>query len=239
MTSNAINGGMLVPEPAMAQMFPTGTYVDLLNPDPATIHPEDIAHHGGMTCRYGGGVRRFYSVAEHAVLVADLLHHEGHSVEVQLAGLLHDAAESYVGDVISPLKYALRLVEARKARNTVLETDPDVLPALGDDNGAWFARPPRELRGVYSELSDGIDRAIGARFGIDPELFEHPDVKLADMWALKIEAAALTFGRGDLWRWPGTLPHGGELPKRVGWVGGMAPEKAAQEWLLLLEELAP
>ena len=57
--SNAINGGMLVPEPAMVQMFPSGTYVDLLAPDRTTIHPDDIAHHSAMTCRYGGGVRRF------------------------------------------------------------------------------------------------------------------------------------------------------------------------------------
>lgn len=220
--SNAIDGGMLVPEPAMVQMFPSGTYVDLLDPHPDTIQADDIAHHTGMTVRYGGGVRRFYSVAEHASLVGDLLEHQGHPPSVVLAGLLHDAAEAYVGDLVSPLKYALRLVEA-EARG--------LAGSFQRDNGAWFAKPPRDLRGVYSNVSDRIESAIGACFGLDPDLFDHPDVKLADMWALKVEAKALTFSGGACWRWPGTLPYNGQLPSNVTWEGGLPPESAASRWL--------
>lgn len=229
--SNAIDGGMLVPEPAMAQMFPTGTFVDLLKPKADTIHPEDIAHHLGMLCRYSGGVRRFYSVAEHASLVADLIEWQGHDRGMVRAGLLHDGAEAYLGDVISPLKFAMRYREA--ANRGIL--DPSLDPT---DNGGWFAKPPRDLRGVYSELSEGVDRAIGDRFGIPYVLFDHPVVKTADMWALKIEAAELTYSKGANWRWPGELPNGGELPEGVDWWGGLNPVHASRCWLSRYEELS-
>lgn len=63
------------------------------------ISPRDIAHALSLTCRYGGHVKRFYSVAEHCVLIS-------HAVAPQHAlwALLHDATEAYVGDVIRPLK---------------------------------------------------------------------------------------------------------------------------------------
>lgn len=220
--SNAINGGMLVPVPTMAQMFPSGTYVDLLKPDPACIQARDIAHHTAMTVRYGGGVRRFYSVAEHAVLVADLLVYQDKPDEIVAAGLLHDAAEAYAGDVIAPLKYALRTLEASKYGRT------NTMP---EGNEGWFVKPDREMRGVYSELCDRIDQAIGERFDIDPELFDHPDVKTADMWALKIEAAALTFNGGADWRYPGHIPNDGELPVSVPWLGGRDPRDARRVWI--------
>ncbi|EEG08196.1 phosphohydrolase [Pseudogulbenkiania ferrooxidans] len=77
----------------------SGRYVDLLHPNAADIEIRDIAHHLAHLCRFGGAVREFYSVAEHSLRVAQIL-----PPALRLAGLLHDAAEAYVGDVISPLK---------------------------------------------------------------------------------------------------------------------------------------
>jgi hypothetical protein len=230
--SNAIDGGMLVPVPSMAQMFPSGNYVDLLVPDYEQIEAEDIAHHLSMLCRYGGGVRRFYSVAEHCCLVHDLLAWQGQDPEIVKAGLLHDAAEAYLGDIIAPLKYTLRLLESRK-NGTVAQPETFAGAYVGADAGneLWFEKPPKELRGMYSELTDGVERAIAAAFEIDAELLDDPAVKLADMWALKIEARELTSGQGKGWRYPGEIPNGGELPPSVHWAAGRNPFSAGPQWL--------
>lgn len=83
-----------------------GEYVSFDAPDPSTIHVDDIARGLSMTCRFGGHVHRFYSVAEHALLVRHLVREAGHP-ELGYAALHHDSHEAYVGDIPSPLKAVL------------------------------------------------------------------------------------------------------------------------------------
>lgn len=85
----------------------SGAYLNLAAPDPDVITLEIVAHALGNTCRYAGHTRCFYSVAEHAVLVARKLRIHGHSAQIQLAGLHHDDAEAFVADVARPLKTLL------------------------------------------------------------------------------------------------------------------------------------
>ena len=83
----------------------TGRAAYPLQPETAAdwLDIEDIAHALGMVCRYGGHITRFYSVAEHSVLLSGVFSDPG----IALWALLHDSAEAYLGDVIRPLKQAM------------------------------------------------------------------------------------------------------------------------------------
>jgi len=77
-------------------------------PRPSLVEISDVAHGLSLICRYTGQCDRFYSVAEHSVLCADLARHEGLSVDKQMSCLIHDAAEAYIGDINGPMKALLR-----------------------------------------------------------------------------------------------------------------------------------
>lgn len=76
-----------------------GKKIDLISPSPSDIDIYDIAHALSMVCRFGGHTRHHYSVAQHSVYVSKLV-----PPSLALVGLLHDAAEAYLGDMVSPLK---------------------------------------------------------------------------------------------------------------------------------------
>lgn len=80
----------------------SGRKFDLANPTATMVDPADIAHSLSMQCRFNGHTSAFYSVAQHCLLVADLV-----PAEHQLAALLHDATEAYVGDMVRPLKQGM------------------------------------------------------------------------------------------------------------------------------------
>jgi hypothetical protein len=73
-----------------------------LDPQPADIDIDDVAHALANLCRYTGHTRHFYSVAQHSVLVAERV-----SAPHRLWGLLHDASEAYLGDMAGTLKVAV------------------------------------------------------------------------------------------------------------------------------------
>lgn len=77
----------------------TGKCFDVLNATPEDICIEDIAHALSYTTRFGGHLNKFFSVAQHCLIVEEQCKEQD-----KLWGLLHDASEAYLSDVITPLK---------------------------------------------------------------------------------------------------------------------------------------
>lgn len=154
------------PEPGPFIQTLTGRRVNPLDPAPEDIDPEDIAGALANICRFGGHCRPFYSVAQHSVIVCDLLAERGATPEELLAALLHDAAEAYLGDLPHPIKHR-------------------------SDLGAAFRAAEHRLQGVISErfaLPDAsarikpLDRALLAaeRRVLSEETWHWPELDEAE-----------------------------------------------------------
>lgn len=101
---------------------------------PDEFNLDDVPHALSKICRYNGLINRFYSVAQHSVMVCELseaFYGPGHPVS--LACLLHDAVEAYLGDISRPFKALLpdyqrieKHVEGVICEAMDLSTDPAV-----------------------------------------------------------------------------------------------------------------
>ena len=92
------------------QRMLSGRRLDLLDPTPLDIEITDIAHGLAFVARWNGQTIGDwpYSVAEHSLLVEDILARLNPDIETwRLAALLHDAPEYVIGYMISPVKAAL------------------------------------------------------------------------------------------------------------------------------------
>jgi hypothetical protein len=136
-----------------------------LDARPNEVRIEDIAHSLANICRWGGRCSHFYSVAQHSLLVSEIVE-ETHP-DIALQALLHDAAEAYLGDIITPLKggllfevYAGDVVERmafhsveKRLHTTILiglgvplpSTDDDIVIAAADE--VALATEARDLMG--------------------------------------------------------------------------------------------
>ena len=75
-----------------------------LDPRADEVHFDDIAWALSMQVRFGGHVKGPYTVAQHSVLVSDVVEKLRGTLDEQRAGLLHDASEAYCVDVPRPIK---------------------------------------------------------------------------------------------------------------------------------------
>lgn len=103
------------------RVHPSGEWFNILRPTVEMVSVEDIARSLSMLCRFNGHLPSFYSVAEHSVRVADYLNLTMRVPELALAGLLHDAAEAYIGDMVYPLKSVPNVGDPFKAVERELE----------------------------------------------------------------------------------------------------------------------
>ncbi len=91
--------------PFWIQTF-TGRAFDLSNPMPQMVDVEDIAHALAQINRYTGHAAWPYSVAQHSIMVAEIV--AATAPGLALGALLHDAGEAYTGDLSSPFKALMR-----------------------------------------------------------------------------------------------------------------------------------
>lgn len=78
----------------------SGKFIDFDQPHLAPIDRATIANELSLINRWNGNLHFAYSVAQHSLLVADLMP----KPEWRIYGLLHDAAEAYIGDLPTPFK---------------------------------------------------------------------------------------------------------------------------------------
>lgn len=126
----------------------SGRAYDFENPDPESIVLEDIAHALSNACRYAGHTKRFYSVAEHSVLVSRILEASGYDFW-STVGLFHDAHEAYVWDAPRPIKPLLGPDFERLAA----KADEAICTALFDD-GSGLHILPSEFHDPTIKLAD-------------------------------------------------------------------------------------
>lgn len=89
------------------------TNFNLLEPSRDSIFLDDIIHSLSMTNRFAGHTIRPYSVAEHLCRCCDIAT-ETFSEDVQREALIHDFAEAYYQDIMSPIKLALGIEYKKK-----------------------------------------------------------------------------------------------------------------------------
>jgi hypothetical protein len=145
-----------------------GKRFDLLSPSASMVEPADIAHALSMLCRFNGHSRAFYSVAQHSYLVADLV-----PAQYQLEALLHDAAEAYVGDLVSPLKQLLP--EYRQIEHHVwhaicarFQINPVLPPCVHDADLVALATERRDLMPAHGEPWHSLIGTAPAQARIKP-----------------------------------------------------------------------
>lgn len=123
----------------------SGRVLDLNFIKPENVSIEDIAHSLSFQCRFNGHTNRFYSVAEHSLVLRDLVQEESgiQNLNRRIAAMLHDAAECYLGDITKPAKERLFIGEA---------VEGQILRVIFEAFGIPFSSFDEELKAMDNDL---------------------------------------------------------------------------------------
>jgi len=119
----------------------------LLNTKPDMIHIEDIAKGLAYKPHFSGFSPRFFSIAEHCLLVEQLAsQYNVDDYHARLEALLHDASEAYTGDMIKPLKNLLpNFVIIEKRIQSVIYKSFGITPKGYTLNVKWFDNHAQDI----------------------------------------------------------------------------------------------
>ncbi len=162
------------PSPGPYLQTVSGRWVNPFDPDPDQIELSDIARALANQCRFGGHCRPFYSVAQHCVIVSELMEQEGGNAEDALAALMHDAPEAYLGDLPHPIKH-------RSPLGTVFREAEEPLDRM--IRRRFSISDP-------SEAVKRIDRALLAteRRAFSAEMWDWPELEGVESLQLELRA---------------------------------------------------
>jgi len=161
----------------------TGKKINPFNMRVEDIDMIDIAHSLSLTCRFNGHCSRFYSVAEHSILVFKLVNslfadYKCYSLyDYSIAALLHDATETYLADVPAPIK---PLISGYKdVENKVMDV---VFEKFNIGKVDWSIIHRADLLALRIEadkfmFSRGIDWDVNSLPLIDIEITEYKSVE--------------------------------------------------------------
>ena len=159
----------------------SGQSLSLIKPDAGSILIEDIARGLAYKSHFGGHTPKYFSVAEHSLLVMSLLPPAlKRNPVVRLAALLHDAPEAYIGDCVKPLKDLLPdyVIIEKRLQHVILDKfgiPADTLKSIkpydlraqeieyevfyaGIDHGLYFLSPEQSLQTFLLECRACLEK---------------------------------------------------------------------------------
>jgi hypothetical protein len=135
------------------QVGPNGEAFFPEAPERCVIALDQIIPSLSRLCRFNGHARAFYSVAQHSVLVSQLV-----APEFALDGLCHDAAEAFTGDMTSPWKWFLKRTVGTEGAAKLGAALHQIEKAVADALGVAWPMPPEvkqgDLRALWIERRD-------------------------------------------------------------------------------------
>ena len=156
----------------------SGRRVNLARPEPSDISAEDVAGALSRVCRFGGHAREYFSVAQHALLVEEIVDSWGRS-DLALEALHHDSHEAFTCDIPSPLKKLLSAAGEYSVYQALRDRFDDAISAAFGFSRHLLPSDQRVLKRADSVafaleasrlLANGGDDAIADRDGYTVEL---------------------------------------------------------------------
>ena len=148
-----------------------------IDPIASEVYIEDIAHALSMMCRYNGHCNFFYSVAEHSVLVSKNV-----PKEYALWGLLHDASEAYIADIVRPAK---RFIDGYKS------IEDKIMQSVCERFSLRHCMPECVRIADNSILADEMDQVMGPKPDTWKTDYQKLGVKIKGMHPKEAENAFL------------------------------------------------
>ncbi len=143
----------------------SGLFCNSVESDPPAINIGDIAHALSNLAKFGGHSDRFFSAAEHGVLVSRAL--IGYGPKMRLRGLLNGAPAAYLGELPQSVKAQIPLFQ--KAEERIRKAIMTRFNLAGNPHpGAVEDAHKRILAIELRDLLNSSDKEIRDIWGLTP-----------------------------------------------------------------------